>query len=139
MSPDEDGRGLIPAPAVPSFCRNLAREGLGGVLLLRRLSLRVIRRVVFPVRRAGEARVERKNKLLELEESASEISYDEDEDQFSLDSELDDESDEEDESEDEHGQTKSPVISNRYRRKMEQLEQRLGLKGMGFMNGVLRW
>lgn len=67
---------------------------------------------------------------LELEEGASDISYDEDEDQFSLDSELDDESGEEDESEDEYGQTKSPVISNKYRRKMEQLEQKLGLKGM---------
>jgi unconventional prefoldin RPB5 interactor 1 len=67
---------------------------------------------------------------LELEEDASEISYDEDEDQFSLDSELDDEFDEEEESEDEYGQTKSPIISNRYRRKMEQLEQKLGLKGM---------
>jgi len=67
---------------------------------------------------------------LELEEGASDISYDEDEDQFSLDSELDDESGEEDESEDEYGQTKSPAISNRYRRKMEQLEQKLGLKGM---------
>jgi unconventional prefoldin RPB5 interactor 1 len=67
---------------------------------------------------------------LELEEDASEISYDEDEDQFSLDSELDDESGEEDVSEDEYGQTKSPVISNRYRRKMEQLEQKLGLKEM---------
>ena len=36
---------------------------------------------------------------LELEEGASEISYDEDEDQFSLDSDLDDEFDEEDEPE----------------------------------------
>src|SRR5439155_23244840 len=37
VSPDEAGRGLPPPPAVPSFCRNLAREGLGGVLLLRRV------------------------------------------------------------------------------------------------------
>jgi unconventional prefoldin RPB5 interactor 1 len=67
---------------------------------------------------------------LELEEGASEISYDDDEDQFSLDSEIDDESDDEDESEDEYGQTKNPIISSRYRRKMEQLEEKLGLKGM---------
>lgn len=73
---------------------------------------------------------------LELEEGASDISYDEDEDQFSLDSELDDEFDEEDESEDEYGQTKSPVISNRYRRKMEQLEQKLGVKNLGPEPGV---
>jgi unconventional prefoldin RPB5 interactor 1 len=67
---------------------------------------------------------------LELEEDASDISYDEDEDQFSLDSELDDEPHEEEESEDEYGQTKNPVISQRYRRKMEELERKLGLKGM---------
>jgi unconventional prefoldin RPB5 interactor 1 len=67
---------------------------------------------------------------LELEEDASDISYDEDEDQFSLDSELDDALDEEEESEDEYGQTKNPVISSRYRRKMEELERKLEFKGM---------
>ena len=67
---------------------------------------------------------------LELEDGASDISYDEDEDQFSLDSELDDDMDEDEESEDEYGQTKNPVISDRYRRKMEQLEKKLGFKGM---------
>jgi unconventional prefoldin RPB5 interactor 1 len=67
---------------------------------------------------------------LELEEGASDISCDEDEDQFSLDSELDDDPHEEEESEDEYGQTKNPVISERYRRKMEELEKKLGLKGM---------
>ena len=63
---------------------------------------------------------------LELEEDASDISYDEGEDQFSLDSELD----EDEESDDEYGQTKNPVISGRYRRKMEDLEKKLGLKDM---------
>jgi unconventional prefoldin RPB5 interactor 1 len=67
---------------------------------------------------------------LELEEGASDISYDENEDQFSLDSELDDDIDEDEESEDDNGQTKSPVISDKYRKKMEELEKRLGLKGM---------
>ena len=67
---------------------------------------------------------------LELEEGVSETSDDDNEDRFSLDSELDDDIDEEEESEDEHGQTRNPVISDRYRRKMEQLEKKLGLKGM---------
>jgi unconventional prefoldin RPB5 interactor 1 len=67
---------------------------------------------------------------LELEDGASDISYDENEDQFSLDSDLDDDIDEEEESEDEYGQTKNPLISDRYRRKMEELEKKLGLKGL---------
>ena len=67
---------------------------------------------------------------LELDDGASDISYDENEDQLSLDSDPDDDMDEEDESEDEYGRTKSPVISDKYRRKMEHLEKKLGLKGM---------
>ena len=67
---------------------------------------------------------------LELEDGVSDISYDEDNNQFFLDSEVDDEADGEDQSEDEYGQTKSPVISDKYRKKMENLEKKLGLKSM---------
>ena len=67
---------------------------------------------------------------LELEDGVSDISYDEDNDQLFLDSELDDEADEEDQSEDDYGQSKSPIISEKYRRKMEDLEKKLGLKSM---------
>lgn len=68
---------------------------------------------------------------LELDEGASDVSYDEDDELFSRDSEPEDEEDQDEEaSEDEYGQTKNPVISSRYRKKMEELERKLGVKGM---------
>ena len=72
---------------------------------------------------------------LDLEEDASDISYEDDEDGFSFDSGINDENDEdededEDDSEDEYGRSKRPLISDSYRKKMEQLEEKLGLVGL---------
>ena len=68
---------------------------------------------------------------LELEESGSNVSYDEDEAAFSLDSDFDgDDIDDEDESEDENGMVKHPAMSRTYLRKMKELEEKHGIKGM---------
>lgn len=64
---------------------------------------------------------------LDLEEDGSDM-LDENDDLF-LESDLEDES-EEDASEDENGATKHPIISDEYRKKMERLERKLGLKHM---------
>ncbi|KIW94495.1 uncharacterized protein Z519_04471 [Cladophialophora bantiana CBS 173.52] len=70
---------------------------------------------------------------LELEENASDLSYDEDEVDLDFDSELDLEEDfEGDESEDESGKSKHPLSLPRgYQKKMEQLQEKLGLKNVG--------
>ena len=65
---------------------------------------------------------------LDLEEGVSDMSDEEDEEELFLVSEYEDESSAE--SEDENGATKRLKISDRYRRQMEQLEQKLGLKSM---------
>ncbi|OAP55087.1 hypothetical protein AYL99_10787 [Fonsecaea erecta] len=70
---------------------------------------------------------------LELEENASDLSYDENEDDLTFDSEMDlDEDLEEDESEDESGKSKHPLSLPRgYQKKMEELQEKLGLKNIG--------
>ncbi|EXJ59402.1 uncharacterized protein A1O5_12283 [Cladophialophora psammophila CBS 110553] len=70
---------------------------------------------------------------LELEKNASDLSYDEDEVDLDFDSDMDLEEDfEEDESEDESGKSKHPLSLPRgYQKKMEQLQERLGLKNVG--------
>ncbi|KIX97903.1 uncharacterized protein Z520_06681 [Fonsecaea multimorphosa CBS 102226] len=70
---------------------------------------------------------------LELEEDASDLSYDEDEDDPDFDTEMDlDEDLEEDDSEDESGKSKHPLSLPRgYQKKMEELQEKLGLKNIG--------
>lgn len=70
---------------------------------------------------------------LELEEDASDVSFDEDDDNFDLDSDLDDEEDyDDDESEDESGKSKNRLsVSRGYRKKMEELQEKLGLRNVG--------
>jgi len=67
---------------------------------------------------------------LDLEEGGSEISFDEDDLNLELDSDLDVEDDDiySDGSEDEKGMSKRPTISSKYRRQMEELEKKLGIK-----------
>ena len=66
---------------------------------------------------------------LDLEEDASDISYD-DEDLEDLEDDEEEEDDEDEESEDEHGCVRRTVIPERYRRKMERLEKKLGIRAM---------
>ncbi|KAK5434110.1 hypothetical protein LTR34_003622 [Exophiala xenobiotica] len=70
---------------------------------------------------------------LDLGEEGSDVSYDERDDAFELDSEIEDDEDfEEDESEDDIGKSKSPLTMPRgYRKKMEELQEKLGLKNVG--------
>ncbi|OAL34421.1 hypothetical protein AYO20_06264 [Fonsecaea nubica] len=69
---------------------------------------------------------------LELEEEASDISYDENEDDLDFDSDMDLEDLEEDESEDESGKSRRPLSLPRgYQKKMEELQEKLGLKNIG--------
>ncbi|ETN38318.1 uncharacterized protein HMPREF1541_06352 [Cyphellophora europaea CBS 101466] len=64
---------------------------------------------------------------LDLQENASDVSYDEDEDVgLVMDSDFEDD-DDEDASEDEFGRVRAPVISEKYKQKMEELEKKLGL------------
>lgn len=53
-----------------------------------------------------------------------------DEDEYSLDEDdgFEDDDDDEDEDEDEHGRTKSRVVDDKYRKRMQELEARLGIK-----------
>ena len=70
---------------------------------------------------------------LDLEEERSDMSHTDDEvETLFMESNIDDDmdDDEEDESEDEDGMTKRPVISDKYRRQMEELEKKLNLKVM---------
>ena len=64
---------------------------------------------------------------LDLAEGGSEADYDPDDDDLLIGSETDED---DDDSEDETGKTKHPAISDAYKNKMEELEQRLGLKDM---------
>ncbi|KPI46066.1 uncharacterized protein AB675_279 [Cyphellophora attinorum] len=65
---------------------------------------------------------------LDMQEGDTDVSYDEDDDNLVMDSDFDDdEDDDDDESEDEHGRVKHPVISEKYKQKMQELEKRLGL------------
>jgi unconventional prefoldin RPB5 interactor 1 len=69
---------------------------------------------------------------LDMQEGDTDVSYDEDDDNLVMDSDFDDDdddddNDDEDESEDEHGRVKHPVISEKYKQKMQELEKRLGL------------
>lgn len=70
---------------------------------------------------------------LDLQEEGSDISYDEMDDAFELDSALEDDEDfDEDESEDEVGKTKTRLTVPRgYRKRMEDLQEKLGLKNLG--------
>ena len=70
---------------------------------------------------------------LDLGEEGSEVSYDEQDDIFELDSEMEYEEDfEEDESEDDVGKSKSRLTVPRgYRKRMEELQEKLGLKNLG--------
>lgn len=67
---------------------------------------------------------------LDLAEGSSDVSYDPDEDDMMIGSDLEDELDEDDESEDDTGKAKHPLISEAYKRKMQELEESLGLKDM---------
>ncbi|KAJ9606144.1 hypothetical protein H2200_009105 [Cladophialophora chaetospira] len=68
---------------------------------------------------------------LELEEGDSEVSYDEDQ-LDGLDSDLDIAEDSEDDSEDENGKSRLGLsVSRGYQKKMEELQERLGLKNIG--------
>lgn len=63
---------------------------------------------------------------LDIQENASDVSYDEDADaELVMDSDFEDDDDEG--SEDESGRTKNPVISEKYKQKMEELQKKLGL------------
>ena len=64
---------------------------------------------------------------LDMEENASDVSYDEDDLPEEIDQDIDDDMDDE-ESEDETGKTKRLGLSPAYRRQMEELEKKLGLK-----------
>lgn len=71
---------------------------------------------------------------LELDEDASEVSYDEEEDKLEIDSDLDNDDDDfdDDESEDEFGKSKSPLSLPRgYGKKMQELQESLGLTNVG--------
>lgn len=65
---------------------------------------------------------------LDLQEDASDVSYDEDDDDAGLmvDSDFEDDDDEE-ASEDEFGRVKKPAISEKYKQKMEELQKKHGL------------
>lgn len=68
---------------------------------------------------------------LDLEEGASDVSYDEDDDNFDIDSDYDDGYDD-DESEDEAGKSKQRLrLSQDYRQHMEGLQSKLGLENVG--------
>jgi unconventional prefoldin RPB5 interactor 1 len=69
---------------------------------------------------------------LDLEEDGSDISYDEHDDAFELDSDVEgDEDFDEEESEDETGKSKNRLLVPRgYRKKMEELQEKLGLKNV---------
>lgn len=62
---------------------------------------------------------------LEIDEGTG-SEFDEDEDSFDEDDGFEDEDDDEDE--DEHGRTKSRVVDDKYRKRMQELEARLGIK-----------
>ncbi|EXJ79362.1 hypothetical protein A1O3_08864 [Capronia epimyces CBS 606.96] len=70
---------------------------------------------------------------LDLEEDASDIDYDEQDDTLELDSDLDKDDDfEEEESEDEIGKsTHRLTIPRGYRKRMEELQEKLGMKNVG--------
>ncbi|KAL2417737.1 hypothetical protein ABEF95_003012 [Exophiala dermatitidis] len=68
---------------------------------------------------------------LDLEEDASDVSYDEQDEPLDLGSDFDDDFDDE-ESEDETGKSTHPLtVPRAYRKKMEELQEKLGLKNMG--------
>jgi unconventional prefoldin RPB5 interactor 1 len=68
---------------------------------------------------------------LDMAEGSSDVSYDPDDDDMILGSDFDYEFDEDDdESEDDTGKAKHPVISDAYKRKMQELEEKLGLKNL---------
>lgn len=68
---------------------------------------------------------------LDLEEGASDVSYDEDDNNFNIDSDFDDGYDE-DESEDEAGKSKQRLrLSQDYRQQMEILQSKLGIENVG--------
>jgi unconventional prefoldin RPB5 interactor 1 len=68
---------------------------------------------------------------LDMAEGSSDVSYDPDDNDMILGSDFDDEVDEDDdESEDETGKAKNPVISDAYRRRMQELQEKLGLKNL---------
>ncbi|KIX06582.1 uncharacterized protein Z518_04558 [Rhinocladiella mackenziei CBS 650.93] len=75
---------------------------------------------------------------LDLEEDASDVSYDEDDDNLEIDSEFDDDDDfEDEESEDETGKsTHRLTVPRSYRKKMEELQEKLGLKNTGPQLGL---
>jgi unconventional prefoldin RPB5 interactor 1 len=65
---------------------------------------------------------------LDLQEGASDVSYDEDDEEVGLIMDSDFEDDDDDEvSEDELGRVKNPAISEKYKQKMEELQKKLGL------------
>ncbi|KEF62951.1 uncharacterized protein A1O9_00926 [Exophiala aquamarina CBS 119918] len=68
---------------------------------------------------------------LDLEEGASDFSYDEDDDNFDVESDFDDDEDD-DESEDEAGKSKQRLrLSRTYKQQMEDLQAKLGVKNIG--------
>jgi unconventional prefoldin RPB5 interactor 1 len=68
---------------------------------------------------------------LDLEETRSDVSFDQDEAVLSFDSDIDeDDIDDEDTSEDENGMVKHPAMSRKYLQKMKELEEKYGIKGM---------
>ncbi|KAK6365749.1 uncharacterized protein PV06_05825 [Exophiala oligosperma] len=70
---------------------------------------------------------------LDLEEDGSDVSYDDQDDAFEFDSDMEYHDDvEEDESEDDTGKSKNRLTVPRgYRKKMEELQEKLGLKNLG--------
>lgn len=71
---------------------------------------------------------------LDFDENGSDVSYEENDDNLNLESDFDDFDDDidddDEEEEDEQGKSKSLNLSTRYRRKMEELEKKLGIKDM---------
>ncbi|KAG8163779.1 hypothetical protein KVR01_007076 [Diaporthe batatas] len=64
---------------------------------------------------------------LEIDEGTG-SEFDEDECSLDEDDDFEDEDDEDDEDEDEHGRTRSRVVDDKYRKRMQELEARLGIK-----------
>ncbi|KIW12314.1 hypothetical protein PV08_09591 [Exophiala spinifera] len=71
---------------------------------------------------------------LDLEDDGSDISYDDQDDTFELDSDMeyDDDDFEDNESEDDNGKSRNRLtVPRAYRKKMEELQEKLGLKNVG--------
>jgi unconventional prefoldin RPB5 interactor 1 len=67
---------------------------------------------------------------LDMEENASEVSFDDDQAALSFDSDLDENDIDDEDSEDENGMVKHPTMSRKYVEKMKELEQKHGIRAL---------